>query len=187
MKHIIKNMIYEYRYLIAILVGVISGTLLCNTVLCESIRKGNLFGYDFKITFLEMTLDKLTLLKYVGKTRLKEFCIFTLLLSTPLYGVITYGIMFAAGFVISVMVTGIVMNNGIAGVLIYVFSIMPQYILYIITVSLMVRYYRKVRNIRKTVMLIILSLVMIIIGVYSETYISPIFVKMLLNHISYSI
>ena len=74
-------------------------------------------------------------------------------------------------------------NNAIMSV-----SLIPQYIIYAIAVFLMVSYIEKrMINIKKTVIVIFISLIFLIAGILYEAYISPFIIRWLFEHISYCI
>ena len=111
-----------------------------------------------------------------------------LVLFTPAAIAGIYIFMLFAGISSGLMISVCIMNMGIKGMFIYAVCLIPQYIIYAIAVFLMVSYIEKRQiNIKKTVIVIFISLIFLIVGILYEAYISPFIIRWLFEHISYCI
>lgn len=172
----------QYRYYIVILAGIVIGTLAANLLIDNVTEKISIFTTDFNNAFINVKLDKELYLKYVLELRLKEYICLLLVMFTPVCLLGTYAFMLYAGVSMGIMVSVSVMNMGLKGMLAYAVCIVPQYIIYAITVFLLVSCtHKRQERLRKTVMLIVASLIVLILGVLYESYISPLLIKCMLN------
>ncbi len=180
-----KHFWKQYRYYIVILLGVIAGALLANTVIDNITDKIGIFNSEFKNAFLNVNLDGTLYLRYILKLRLKEYLCLLLVIFTPVAIAGIYFLVFFVGVSCGLMISVCVMNMGIRGVLIYAVCLIPQYLIYAIAVSFIISYIEKRQfDMKKTATVIIISLVFIILGTLYETYISPWMIKGLFEHIS---
>lgn len=178
----------QYRYYIVVLLGVVAGTLMANIVIDNITDKIGMFNDEFKNAFMNVSLDETLYLRYILKLRLKEYLCFLLVLLTPVSIAGIYIFMLFAGISLGLMISVCVMNMGINGMMIYAICIMPQYIIYAISVFLMVSFVKKRHlNIKKTVIAILISLMFLTTGTLYEAYISPFLIRVLFEHISYCI
>ena len=162
----------QYRYYIVILLGAAVGSLMANLVIDDITDKIGMFNDDFNNAIISVSLDKTLYLRYILKLRLKEYICFMLF----------------AGISSGLMISVCIMNMGIKGMFIYAVCLIPQYIIYAIAVFLMVSYIEKrLINIKKTVIVIFISLIFLIAGILYESYISPFIIRWLFEHISYCI
>lgn len=183
-----RRIIEQYRYYIVVLLGVVAGALMANLVIDNITDKIGMFDDEFKNAFMSVSLDGTLYLRYILKLRLKEYLCFLLVLFTPAAIAGIYIFMFFVGISLGLMISVCVMNMGIKGMLIYAICFIPQYIIYAITVFFMVSYIEKRQiNIKKTVIVILISLIFLIAGAIYEAYISPFLIRGLFEHISYCI
>lgn len=178
----------QYRYYIVILAGVVAGTLLANLAIDNVTDKIGIFNPDFKNAFANVNLDGTLYLRYIFAMRLKEYIGLWLVLLTPAAIAGIYVFMAVVGVSTGMMVSVSVMNMGVKGMFIYAVSLLPQYIIYAAAVFFIVSYIEK-RHItmKKTTVAIIISFLFLITGTLYETYISPVLIGKLLEHISYCI
>lgn len=188
MRESIGTFLRESRYLLAILVGIIAGTLIANTKFFDIADRLSLFNYEFTSGLVDMTVNYSALWQYILRTRIKNYTILLILLITPFTTLVIYTFLCITGISVGMILSVIVMNMGAMGIAAYLFSILPQYILYITAVSLMIKFFSvKGRNIKKTAVLILITLMCVLIGTYCEAYINPVLLKMFLEHFSYRI
>ena len=167
----------QYRYYIVILAGVVAGTLLANLAIDNVTDKIGIFNPDFKNAFANVNLDGTLYLRYIFAMRLKEYIGLWLVLLTPAAITGIYVFMAVVGISTGMMVSVSVMNMGVKGMFIYAAA-----------VFFIVSYIEK-RHItmKKTTVAIMISLLFLITGTLYETYISPVLIGKLLEHISYCI
>mgnify|MGYP002518916997 CR=1 FL=1 len=184
----LKHFLERYRYYIVILLGIIAGALLANLVIDNITDKIGIFNNEFKNEIMNVNLDRILYLKYILKLRLKEYLCLMLVTFTPAAMVGIYFLMLYVGISCGLMISVCVMNMGIKGMFIYAVSLMPQYIIYAITVFFIVSYIEKRQfNMKKTVIMIVISFAFLIMGALYEAYISPVLIRGLFEHISYCI
>lgn len=161
---------------------------MANLVIDDITDKIGMFNDDFNNAIISVSLDKTLYLRYILKLRLKEYICFMLVLFTPAAIAGIYIFMLFAGISSGLMISVCIMNMGIKGMFIYAVCLIPQYIIYAIAVFLMVSYIEKrLINIKKTVIVIFISLIFLIAGILYESYISPFIIRWLFEHISYCI
>ena len=178
----------RYRYMLAVMVGVIAGTLIANYAIINITDKVGVLNNDLRLSIIDMKVNNVALWQYIFKTRIKELTLLILLLITPVAVPAVYIIFGIIGMSVGMVVSVSVMNMGIKGMFIYAVCLIPQYIIYAIAVFLMVSYIEKrLINIKKTVIVIFISLIFLIAGILYEAYISPFIIRWLFEHISYCI
>ena len=72
-----------YRYMLAVMVGVIAGTLIANYAIINITDKVGVLNNDFRLSIIDMKVNNVALWQYIFKTRIKEFTFLILLLITP--------------------------------------------------------------------------------------------------------
>ena len=73
----------RYRYMLAVMVGVIAGTLIANYAIINITDKVGVLNNDFRLSIIDMKVNNVALWQYIFKTRIKEFALLILLLITP--------------------------------------------------------------------------------------------------------
>ena len=170
----------RYRYMLAVMVGVIAGTLIANYAIIN-------------ITDKVGVLNNVALWQYIFKTRIKEFALFILLLITPVAVPAVYIIFGIIGMSVGMVVSVSVMNMGIKGMFVYIVMTFPHYIIYAITIFILISIWETSRgsyvniNIRKIAMALLVSFILLLAGTLCEAYVNPGCLKMLLEHISYCV
>ena len=132
---------------------------MANLVIDDITDKIGMFNEDFNNAIMSVSLDKTLYLRYILKLRLKEYMCFMLVLFTPAAIAGIYIFMLFAGISSGLMISVCIMNMGITGMI----------------------------NIKKTVIVIFISLIFLIAGILYEAYISPFIIRWLFEHISYCI
>ena len=78
--------------------------------------------------------------------------------------------------------TKAVMYHGAGGVVMVLVWLFPHYLLYIMTVLLMCHYFlNRIDTLRRTVIIVSMSLLLTLIGTFAESYINPDIMKMFLR------
>ena len=73
----------RYRYMLAVMVGVIAGTLIANYAIMNITDKVGVLNNDFRLSIIDMKVNNVALWQYIFKTRIKELTLLILLLITP--------------------------------------------------------------------------------------------------------
>ena len=80
--------------------------------------------------------------------------------------------------------TKAVMYHGAGGVVMVLVWLFPHYLLYIMTVLLMCHYFlNRIDTLRRTAIIVSMSLLLTLIGTFAESYINPDIMKMFLNKV----
>ena len=107
----------RYRYMLAVMVGVIAGTLIANYAIINITDKVGVLNNDFRLSIIDMKVNNVALWQYIFKTRIKEFTLLILLLITPVAVPAVYIIFGIIGMSVGMVVSVSVMNMGIKGML----------------------------------------------------------------------
>ena len=105
----------RYRYMLAVMVGVIAGTLIANYAIINITDKVGVLNNDFRLSIIDMKVNNVALWQYIFKTRIKEFALLILLLITPVAVPAVYIIFGIIGMSVGMVVSVSVMNMGIKG------------------------------------------------------------------------
>ena len=163
----------RYRYMLAVMVGVIAGTLIANYAIINITDKVGVLNNDFRLSIIDMKVNNVALWQYIFKTRIKEFALFILLLITP------------------VAVPAVYIIFGIIGM--SVGMVVSVSVIYAITIFILISIWETSRgsyvniNIRKIAMALLVSFILLLAGTLCEAYVNPGCLKMLLEHISYCV
>ena len=103
----------RYRYMLAVMVGVIAGTLIANYAIINITDKVGVLNNDFRLSIIDMKVNNVALWQYIFKTRIKEFTFLILLLITPVAVPAVYIIFGIIGMSVGMVVSVSVMNMGI--------------------------------------------------------------------------
>ena len=156
----------RYRYMLAVMVGVIAGTLIANYAIINITDKVGVLNNDFRLSIIDMKVNNVALWQYIFKTRIKEFTLLILLLITPVAVPAVYIIFGIIGMSVGMVVSVSVMNMGIKGMFVYIVMTFPHYII---------------------AMALLVSFILLLAGTLCEAYVNPGCLKMLLEHISYCV
>lgn len=66
----------RYRYMLAVMVGVIVGTLIANYAIINITDKVGVLNNDFRLSIIDMKVNNVALWQYIFKTRIKEFALY---------------------------------------------------------------------------------------------------------------
>ena len=103
---------------------------------------------------------------------------------TPFRKLYVYWLCLYNGFCLGICMTKAVMFHGAGGVVMVLVWLFPHYLLYIMTVLLMCHYFlNRIDTLRRTVIIVSMSLLLTLIGTFTESYINPDIMKMFLNKV----
>ena len=176
----------RYRYMLAVMVGVIAGTLIANYAIINITDKVGVLNNDFRLSIIDMKVNNVALWQYIFKTRIKEFA----LLITPVAVPAVYIIFGIIGMSVGMVVSVSVMNMGIKGMFVYIVMTFPHYIIYAITIFILISIWETSRGSYVNIniaMALLVSFILLLAGTLCEAYVNPGCLKMLLEHISYCV
>ncbi len=174
----LSYVVKKYKVAIIIMAGLLLGTAYANIGVKYWGMSPKMFSNDFLAVYEEVEVNSFSLWQYVFGTRFKDFLAVLILSFTNLRKVAVNGYIAYFGIVTGGMISFAVMNHGATGVWIYLLSVLPQYILYIIAyrVIYMIGHEERVRSgndIRKHIFMVIFIISLVFAGTYVEAYINP--------------
>ncbi len=177
----LKVTLIKKRFLIAMFVGLLAGTIIANVVGVKHISDWNIFNADFMERYMSVTIDNKNLWMYVLKSRIKDVIFLFLIGLTTISIQIAMLYMVYIGLGIGLIISMAVMQYGIYGVWLYIVSIFPQYIFYGIGIFIIIKWLN-VRKIsanqeegKRPSMWVLLPVTCIIMfaGTIAEAFINP--------------
>ena len=158
--------------------GLLIGTAYANITVKYLSVKPTIFGYEFLAAYEEVEVNSFSLWQYVFGTRFRDFAAvlimcFTNLRKGAVNAYITY-----FGIVTGAMISFAVMNHGTAGMWIYLLSVLPQYILYILAFKVVYTIGTEerrngVNDVKKYIFMVLFIISLVFAGTYVEAYVNP--------------
>ncbi len=175
-----KSFVVRYRVALVIFAGIMVGTLYANLLVSYGKGQALVFNSGFLATFDEVSINGTYLWQYVCKTRLKDFVLLFIIGHTKI-GKVAFNVYLAyIGISAGALISFAVMHYNVAGVLIYLVSVMPQYIFYGISLwFLMKMIYNSEIRIQNKIIIVIIAVMLLIAGTYMEAYVNPELLKRL--------
>ena len=174
---------YIVFFAIFIFLGIVLGTLYANISVKYNAGYVDTFGSDYLALYEEVTVDGFKLWQYVCRTRIRDFTLLCIIGFTAICKPAFIFYLIYIGVSAGAFISYAVMNYNIGGVGIYLLSVFPQYILYTVSVALLIKLlYKKTPNspgIKNTWLVIMIAAVIMLIGTYLEAYINPYVLKQL--------
>ncbi len=178
-----KELIFRrYRYIILIFIGMLLGTALINILIKMGVSTIDFLGSDYLAVYETVTVSGSMVWKYVIKARLKWFVFLAMggitKFSILIFSLFVIGVGISSGALISASVT----KYGMWGILVFVISIFPQFVLYAISFVIILKMFGNDRAVFKTkhkVILFFAAVVALVAGTYLEAVINPILLRKL--------
>ena len=170
MKAFLLWVIKNVRFAALIIAGIILGTCFI-----KMWHYGDVFSTEYLIVYINSNVAYADVWQEVLAYRLRRFIILAVLMITPFRKLYVYWLCLYNGFCLGICMTKAVM------VLVWLF---PHYQLYIMTVLFMCHYFlNRIDTLRRTVIIVSMSLLLTLIGTFAESYINPDIMKMFLNKV----
>lgn len=174
----VKEFILEYKFVIVMFLGIVVGTLYTNLSGTTGNVKWNVFNSDYLANYSDITVNSMILWQYVIKSRVRDFFLIVLLGLTALCKPFLLLYLFYVGICCGALISVAVMHYGGMGILMYLASILPQYILYGISMYFLYRIlYKRTARLKNIGIVIGIAAVLLVIGTYLEAYLNPIILK----------
>lgn len=172
---LIKNI----RYAALIIAGIILGTCFV-----KMWQYGDLFSTECLIAYLSSNVAYADLWQEVLAGRIRKFITFAIFMLTPFKKLYVYWLCLYNGFCLGLCMTKAVMYQGAGGVFMVLVWLFPHYILYIMAVLLMCHYFlNRTDTVRRTVIIVSMSLLLTLIGTFTESYLNPGIMKAFLHKV----
>lgn len=174
----VKEFLETYKFVIVMFIGIVLGTIYANLTKGFGNEKWNVFNSAYLSNYSDITVNSMILWQYVLKSRLRDFflvCLFGLThLCRPFLLLYLMFLGICAGSLLSVAV----MHYGGFGILIYLASVLPQYIFYAIALYFLYRIlYKRTARMKNIVIVIGIAAVVLLVGTYVEAYLNPVILK----------
>jgi uncharacterized membrane protein SpoIIM required for sporulation len=172
--------IQKYKFVLVILVGIVIGTCYTNFFPDSGNGAWNVFGSDYLSLYSDVTVNSMLLWEYVMKSRIRDFALLCLLGLTTLCRPVLMIYLLYLGMCSGVLISIAVMHYGFTGIMLYLASVLPQYLFYGAALYLIYRilYQRKAQP-KNICIVLLIAVVLLIIGTYTEAYINPEILKRL--------
>lgn len=172
---VIKNV----RFAALIIAGIILGTCFI-----KMWHYGDVFSTEYLIVYINSNAAYANVWQEVLSYRLRKFITLVVFMITPFRKLYVYWLCLYNGFCLGICMTKAVMYHGAGGVVMVLVWLFPHYLLYIMTVLLMCHYFlNRIDTLRRTVIIVSMSLLLTLIGTFTESYINPDIMKMFLNKV----
>lgn len=170
----VKKFFVSYRAALMIFAGILAGTIYANILVTYGKGQAMVFNSGFLATFDEVSINGTYLWQYVCKTRLKDFALLFIIGHTKL-GKVAVNIYLAyVGMSAGALISFAVMHYNVAGVLIYLVSVMPQYIFYGISLWFVMKMIYNIDiKMRNRIIITVIAFMLLIAGTYLEAYANP--------------
>lgn len=167
---------------VLILLGILIGTAYANISVKYLNMRPEAFSNTFLAAYEEVEVNVMYLWRYIFKTRFRDYIVLAVLSFTNLsrVAVCVYAAYF--GMALGSMISFAVMYYGLAGILVYIASIVPQYMLYIYAYVLL---YKMVHNntncgcinTKKSILTVIVAGTTVFMGTYLEARVNPMLMR----------
>ena len=175
----IRKMLYKYRYVLVLLTGVLAGSVYVNLFRNTNATSLGVYGSDYLSAYAEVTVNNVMLWRYVLQSRIRDFLLICLIGITTLKKPAFYIYMVFIGACMGMLISTAVMRYGVIGILIYICSIVPQYILYAIALWLLYRLFYVQDMHEKKWWLLVWAFILVLLGTYMEAYVNPFILRIL--------
>lgn len=179
----ISNFLSKYRFVLLLFIGMLIGTTLFNvgaSVDAAFLTKDSItfFAQDYMSMFQTVSINNELLFRHVALSRIKIIIFLMCGCMTRYYNVwIKIAIAFM-GITSGIIVSCCAYSYGFMGVFIYVASIFPQWIAYILAFVFLVKMLNQYRrDYRQIVINLAVIILLVIVGIYLETMINPFIIK----------
>ncbi len=190
-----KHLFAKYEYFCVFLFGIIAGTCYVNLVAKYQIALPvfDIYQSTYLTNLADTSVQPKHLLLYVVKLRMRDYLLLWAVQFTAFSGIISGGYILFVGIGAGIFLSYAVIHFGLIGIVIYLLSILPQYIFYGICIYMIFICKKRhgmyaiepQRSSRSIIILIMISFLMLTLGIYLEAYFNPVLIKWIYGHISF--
>lgn len=175
----VKEFIIKYQYIFMMFLGILIGTCYAN-IMNEFCLSWDVFNSNYLSDYNDITVNSVILWQYVVKNRGRDIIIILLLGLTRFRKLFLSVYLLYIGACVGVLMCIAIMRFGALGLLIYVASIMPHYILYAVAIYVLYNILLRKMICRKNkFILLMITFLLILLGTYLEAYVNPLIIKKL--------
>ncbi len=176
---VIKEYTIKYRCIMIIAAGILAGTCFANISKTFCLSWG-IFNSSYFANYNDITVNSVMLWQYIAKNRLQNIAAVTLFGLTRFRKLFLSIYLVYIGACFGTFLSIAIMRFGIAGILIYILSVLPHYIFYGLAVYILYNLLLRRQICRKNkIVLFIVVLCAMAAGTYCEAYINPYIIKKL--------
>lgn len=177
----IKKFLNDYRVYHVILLGIIFGTIFANNWGYDYITQWGFYNREFLCSISGTDIISIVYWHYIFKKRLIHTGIMILAIFTPVAKIIYLIMLGYLGTCVGILLSSAIINCGMYGILIFLASLLPHYILYLVAIYFMTElvYGEKIAS-NKVFFILIIIIFIILIGTILEAFVNPYVLKMLL-------
>lgn len=170
------------RIMACYFLGLITGCIMANVCGPEKCMEWGIYNENYILSLGKLDIEYQKFFIYLLKNRLLEFGILTLIVFVPIGKWLFEGYIGVLGFAMSLIISVMVMCNGVYGVVMYVITLFPQYIFYVWAMAFLSRVLEVYRNNRTkyVVMQLTMVAVLVLAGVFAETYVNTVLLRKIL-------
>jgi stage II sporulation protein M len=140
----------------------------------------DIYKGSYLSSYADIAVNHYSLWKYVLKYRLRDFLIIGVVGLTFLRKYIFGIYLIYVGICMGLLISTCVMYYGFAGLGIFLLSVLPQYIFYGTALFLLYKlYFMQHINLKTAVPVFLISLVLLLIGTYTESCLNPLILRWL--------
>lgn len=170
----LKEMVLRYKVALVLFCGIAAGTAYANLIVKYGISRPQVFNSGYLATFEEVSINGMYLWQYVCKTRFRDFFLLLLLGHTKMGRVTAMLYLGYIGVCAGALISFAVMYYNLSGVLVYLVSVMPQYILYAASLWFVLKLvYNRGYMTRNKIMIAAIAFIILLAGTYLEAYVNP--------------
>lgn len=176
----IKAFVLRYRFTIMIFLGILIGTCYANLAHRCKFAMPDVYDSNYLSRYADVSMNYYSLWKYIIKYRLRDFIIICLAGLTMFRKHIISLYLLYIGICAGMLISVSVMYYGFVGLGVYLASVLPQYIFYGIVIYLLYKlFYIHGLNAKNVTAIIVIAVMLLFIGTYTEAYFNPSLLKKL--------
>lgn len=175
-----KKWLSDYKFVLIMLAGIILGTGYVNLSVRMGWHTWDVFSSDFLASYADVTVNSMLLWQYVLRTRVKDFLLLSVLGITALCRPTLIAYLLYIGACMGALISSAVMHFGMTGLVIYLVSVLPQYIFYGTALYFLYKIlYKRTARLTQVGIVLSIALAVLLVGTYTEAYMNPLLLKKL--------
>ncbi len=176
------DIVKQYKVPIILILGLIAGTIYVNLSVKYFNMSPQMFSCEFFAVYEEVEVNAFFLWQYVFTTRFRDFIAIGIFCFTNLRKIVVNIYIAYFGALSGAMISFAVMNYGVVGVWIYLLSVLPQYILYIVAYRVVYSIgmggcTQSTNDVKKYIFMVLFIVSLVFAGTYVEAYVNPLIMR----------
>lgn len=180
----IKIFLQRYSFAITFFVGIFIGSCYVNAAYYYNIAIPEIYNQNYLAKYADISVNYYSLWKYIIKYRFRDFLIVGIMGLTVLKKYMVSIYLIYLGICAGMLISTAVMYYGFAGILLYLASVLPQYILYGIAIYILYQlFYFNYLNRKNVAVIVMMAVLLVAVGTYMEAYCNPYILKKLYGYL----